>query len=205
MKTKDNDKWAIKVGVYPTRSANQKHLLPDDKLQSFLNIDISDENAVSKFCTDYCFIPRDLTHGLYEGFKKEHAVFIPIALNVLNHTVSESEIEKINEELSGIKIQVALLTYSIARQINDELLDFPKGDGEKYDELKEFKGKQLYLNYRYPNTIADLYTSLIEKSKSIRPFKNCKQCGIFFTPSPRYPKQMFCSTTCKDKYAWNHK
>jgi hypothetical protein len=196
---------ATTFGGNPTRDENQKHLLPDDKLLRFLNIDINDENAVSKFCTNYCFIPRDLTNGLYEGFKKEHEVFIPIALSVLNHTVGEKEIEKINDELSGIKIQVALLTYGIAREINDELLDFPKGDGEKYDELKKFDEKQLYLNYKYPNTIADLYTSLIEKSKSKRPFKNCKQCGIFFTPSPRYPKQMFCSTTCKDKYAWNHR
>lgn len=192
-------------GGFKIRKANQKHLLPSDRLEKFLNINLDNEQDVMIFCRDYLFIPRDLTEGLYNGFLKEHQKFYPIAKRVISREFTKEDLETINEELSGIKLVTNFLDYKKERNTNDELLDLPQGDGKLFDGLATHTDNHIDLNYQYPNTIADLYIKLIEKTKSIRPFRNCLNCGNYFTPSPRNPKQKFCFTTCKDKYYWHRR
>src|SRR3989344_953171 len=199
--------YKINIGDgYKIRNENQKHLLPNDKLEKFLNINLKDEQAVFKFCEDYTLLPRDQKKGLYKGFLKEHQKFYPIAKRVISNDFTESDLETINKELNGIRLKATFVDFKKERAINDELLDMVQGDGEAFDGLTDHTERHIDLDYQYPNTITDLYIKLIEKAKSARPFRNCLNCGVYFTPSPRNPKQKFCfDNKCKDKYYWHRR
>ncbi len=49
---------AITFGGNPNRGKNQKHLLPDDKQLRLLNLDINDEDMVSKFVLIIALFPE---------------------------------------------------------------------------------------------------------------------------------------------------
>lgn len=193
-------------GGFKIRGRYQKHIHPDDKLETFLNIDLDDNAGVERFCELYAFLPRDLRGGIIEGFNKEFNKFAPVAKRVLNGTFTQEDIDVINIEISGIKPVLNVFNRKQAEDLNDELENSPKGENEYISGLTgKTTTKYLDISYQYPNTLADLYVALIQKTKSKYPFRNCLKCGKYFTPSPRNLKQIFCRATCKDAYYWHQR
>ena len=183
-------------GYRINRPDKLRNVVPLERLIEFLNVEMSDVEAVRKFCTEYQFIPRDMTNGLRKGFQKERKLIESIAEKVVkNIELSNKDIERINLELQGVHPQIKRLTKKDSNMNNYVL----------YGDYPEIQTKQKYIQlfYSHDGTVPSIWYDLVMFATYSQKLGSCRNCGRYFLKTN--PNRLSCGDTCKNTYNTNRR
>lgn len=191
----------VTIGSGFRTEKNRQNLYPKDRLVVFLNLDTSKEESVYSFCGKYLLIPRNLTKGWVNSFKEEQQKAKAIVRKIAEGDLTKETINTINQELESITTKLTLLDNGKIILLNEQLEGYEPGEGDYGIEgLHRNKDKHLVKVERHKNSLSSIWQDLANLLLKQSNLKNCAECGLFFIPNKRAPKQKFCSDLCRDRY-----
>lgn len=191
----------IKIGGgFSRQKENQKKFYPLDRLQNFINVDPNDQEAISKFCDEYQFLPRNLVGGVSVGFVEEQTKIKLVVDHIQHSKVTQKDIDLINAEIDKVKIRAHLISTDEATSFNKQHAD----RAPDYDDIRLHVSNNPHLrtigrSFVHPNSIASLYLDLISLAETRGPIVHCKNCAKMILGKEFGQRRQFCSEECSNK------
>ena len=175
-----------------------KSASPKDRLLTVLNLDLNNEEEITKFCeaNNLFILPINSSYSI-EVKKMLFPLKEIVDYYLTNKNLLPEHVQKINEHLKSVAFELTKIDPKEIKAIN--LLLSPSPDSYDYqsDSLKTPQ-------YAFVSCYADSFIAfwqdfakLVVRNQKIQ---TCANCGKYFTIKAKSHGQRYCSTTCQERY-----
>lgn len=186
------DKTMVQIGPIKFSKGFKGSLsYPKDRLERFLNTDPTDEQAITKFCSDYKYLPRYyyVKRSLPKAFQREQKPLKEIAKRAVTNKLTQKDVVTINKHLPTKQLRVTLTNRT-------QLSTLPNNDEIQPPDPSRDHSRYLIDEYSLSGTLSTLWEDLVRLALTTQNLRTCANCGQFFTKLNNREKTN-CSYECQ--------